>query len=64
MFVYILNEIMVDSLFMCVGKSALTAQRNERRLTEEHQPHSVAQEERRVWGVTSSSDRAPHHVEN
>lgn len=64
MFVYILNEIMVDSLFMCVGKSALTAQRNERRLTEEHQPHSVAQEERGVWGVTSSSDRTPHHVEN
>lgn len=64
MFVYILNEIMMDSLFKCVGKSALTAQRNERRLTEKHQPHSMAQEERRVWRVTSSSDRAPHHVEN
>lgn len=33
---------MVDSLFKCVGKTALTAQRNKRRL---------AEEERRVWGV-------------
>lgn len=64
MLIYILNEIMMDNLFKTVGKTALTAQRNERSLAEKSQARSVTQEQGRVWGITSSSDRAPDHVEN